>query len=87
MSLYKKGTFLEGMKLLGSRVALNIPIAGFFLRLYGLEGVNKENFEKCLSKREAIGITPGGYEEATLTSTKENNVYIKNRKGFIKICL
>jgi len=34
-----------------------------------------------------IAIIPGGFEEATLTSTTSTSVYIKNRKGFIKYAI
>ena len=30
---------------------------------------------------------PGGFEQATITCIKENRVYIKSRKGFIKYAL
>lgn len=34
-----------------------------------------------------MGIVPGGFEEATLTTPKENRLYLKNRYGFIKYAL
>jgi len=34
-----------------------------------------------------IGLVPGGFEEATLTSKDELRIFIKNRKGFIKYAL
>lgn len=43
--------------------------------------------ETLLKKGVVIGIAPGGFEEATINTPKENRVYILNRKGFIKYAL
>jgi hypothetical protein len=40
-----------------------------------------------MSKNQSLGLYPGGFEEATITSQKKNKVYLKNRKGFIKYAL
>ena len=40
-----------------------------------------------MEKKANISIVPGGFEEATITTTKENRVFINERKGFIKYAL
>lgn len=30
---------------------------------------------------------PGGFEEATISTSKENRVFVKERKGFIKYAI
>lgn len=40
-----------------------------------------------MKAKKSIGLTPGGFEEATLTTPKQLRVYIKDRKGFIKYAL
>ena len=39
-----------------------------------------------MKKKKNLAILPGGYEEATLTTPKENRVFLQ-RKGFIKYAL
>ncbi len=34
-----------------------------------------------------VGLVPGGYEEATLTTPNQMRFYLKHRKGFIKYAL
>jgi hypothetical protein len=34
-----------------------------------------------------VAMAPGGFEEATLTTVRENRIFIKQRKGFIKYVL
>ena len=40
-----------------------------------------------LRNGESCALPPGGFEEATLTSTAVDRVFIKKRYGFIKLCL
>lgn len=87
MNLHTKNTFFENLVVLGSRVALFVPISGIVLRWYGVEGVDAHNFEKLLREGTPTAVLPGGFEEATITSNNENRVYIKKRKGFIKYAL
>lgn len=85
--MHTKGTFFENIHILGSRVSLFLPISGMILRLYGIEGVDSANFKRLLKEGEPVGMLPGGFEEATLTTPRENRIYISNRKGFIKYAL
>lgn len=40
-----------------------------------------------MEKGTNIGLIPGGFEEATLTTQTALRIYIKNRKGFVKMAL
>ncbi|KAL4472268.1 hypothetical protein ABPG72_011629 [Tetrahymena utriculariae] len=72
---------------LASRIIYNVPFTGIFIRWLGISTVDAQNMKNKMKKGQNIGLLPGGFEEATLTSTQENRVYIKNRKGFIKYAL
>lgn len=72
---------------LGSRFILNFPIFGFHFAFWGVEPINPANLKSLMSKKKTIGLLPGGYEEATITTPKEIRVFIESRKGFIKYAL
>ena len=72
---------------LASRFILIVPIIGMLLRLWGVQAVNPENMKRLMKQGKTIGVVPGGYEEAILTSDKELRVYLKHRKGFVKYAL
>ncbi|KAM3147411.1 hypothetical protein pb186bvf_000662 [Paramecium bursaria] len=86
-NLYRKGTLFENIICLGSRAALTAPLSGLIIRLYGIEGVHPQNFNKHLKNGQNVVFVPGGFEEATMTSQKENRLFLKQRKGFIKYAL
>lgn len=75
------------MTVLGSRFMLNIPVVGMLMRLWGMQSVNAKNMERIMKKNKSIGLVPGGYEEATITSHKVFRLYLKDRKGFVKLAL
>jgi 2-acylglycerol O-acyltransferase 2 len=86
MNSMKEGP-LSNMVGLSSRFILNFPITGAFLKLWGIEAVNHTNIKRLMSNGKNIGILPGGFEEATITSAEEMRCWIENRKGFIKYAL
>ena len=55
---------------LGSRFILIVPIIGFLLRLWGVQAVNPSNMKRLMSEGKTVGVVPGGYEEAILTTEK-----------------
>jgi hypothetical protein len=64
------------------------PFFRLLTRLVGRPGpADKASVIKYMKKGENIAIPPGGFEEATLSSTKHDRVYIKKRVGFIKLAL
>jgi hypothetical protein len=78
---------LSHMSGLASRAMLHVPFIGIILRLWGLNSVNAHNLKHLMEAEKTIGLIPGGFEEATLTSDNEMRIFIKNRKGFIKYAL
>lgn len=78
---------ISKLTVLGSRFILNIPIVGMLMRWWGVQSVNAKNMERLMKKGKSIGLVPGGYEEATLTSQKVFRLFIKDRKGFVKLAL
>lgn len=78
---------MSKMTVLGSRFMLNIPVVGLLMRMWGMQSVNAQNMERLMKKGKSIGLVPGGYEEATVTSHKVFRLFLKNRKGFVKIAL
>ncbi len=72
---------------LGSRFILNFPLTGLFLKLWGFQSVNHHNLKKLMRKGKNLGMLPGGFEEATLTTSDELRCWIESRKGFVKYAL
>ena len=72
---------------LASRFILGMPFIGAQLRLWGFQSVHAKNITRLMEKKKPIGILPGGFEQATLTTPNQLRLYIKSRKGFIKYAL
>ena len=72
---------------LGSRFILNFPLSGALLKLWGIQAVDHKNIKKLMKEGRNIGMLPGGFEEATITTPSEMRIWIENRKGFIKYSL
>jgi len=70
-----------------SRFMLNLPLSGIFARWLGLVGADNRTFKDTMKKGKNIRFVPGGFEEATITNSTKDRVYIKERKGFIKYAL
>lgn len=79
--------FFESFVRLGSRFAINIPWGGLLLKLGGIQGINPQNLVELMKNEQNILMVPGGFEEATLSNFKEDRVFVKTRKGFIKYAL
>ena len=67
---YHNNDSLSRMSGLSSRFMLNMPITGLLLKLWGVQAVDPENLKNLMSKNKNIGLLPGGFEEATLTTAK-----------------
>lgn len=72
---------------LSSRFILNFPLTGLFLKLWGFQAVNPPNLRRLMRKGRNVGMLPGGFEEATVTSSEEMRCWVENRKGFVKYAL
>ncbi|KRX11234.1 hypothetical protein PPERSA_07759 [Pseudocohnilembus persalinus] len=79
--------YYPSVKCCASRVLLSIPISGLIFKLLGAKDVSAKNIKNMCEKGENFGLIPGGFEEATLNTTKENRLYLKKRKGFMKYAL
>lgn len=73
--------------IVGSRMALYYPWGGIIMKYMGVNGANPENFELLMRSGRNISLVPGGFEESTLTQYGKQRVFLKNRKGFIKMAL
>ncbi|KAL3938473.1 MAG: hypothetical protein SGBAC_006629 [Bacillariaceae sp.] len=64
------------------------PFFRLFSRGVGNPGsASKDSMINSMRKGESLALPPGGFEEATLTSTKHDRVFIKKRTGFVRLCL
>jgi hypothetical protein len=78
---------LKSFIICGTRFVRMLPFSGIIARWVGIRGVNNSNFRKYMSKGQNICFVPGGFECATLTDHRQDKVFIKCRKGFIKYAL
>ena len=67
---------ISNMVGLGSRFILNLPIFGACFKMWGVQAINPDNLKRLMKKKQTIGMVPGGYEEATITTPKEVRVFI-----------
>ena len=64
------------------------PIFRLFARLVNRPGsASRRDMDSYLRNGEDVALPPGGFEEATLTDTLIDRVYIKKRYGFVRLCL
>jgi len=64
------------------------PFFRLFSRCVGKPGsAARPTMDSYLKAGEDVALPPGGFEEATLTSTTQDRVFIKKRYGFVRLCL
>ena len=64
------------------------PIFRLFARLANKPGsASRRAMDGYLRGGEDVALPPGGFEEATLTDTSIDRVFIKKRYGFVRLCL
>jgi len=67
------------------------PFTREFVLNLGIRSVSKESCEYLLNDKlgpgRALVIVTGGIREQSLTQNNKLNLYLKNRKGFIKLAL
>lgn len=64
------------------------PFFRLFSRCVGNPGsAARPVMNSYLKAGEDVALPPGGFEEATLTSTAQDRVFIKKRYGFVRLCL
>ena len=74
----------QNFHFLATRGLFLIPLGGIISKWIGIEPVDPIHFESLMEKGENIAFLPGGFEEATINNHNQDQVWIKNRKGFIK---
>mmetsp|Transcript_30574 Transcript_30574/g.69962 ORF Transcript_30574/g.69962 Transcript_30574/m.69962 type:complete len:340 (-) Transcript_30574:55-1074(-) len=85
--LYHNPIFIN-TKFCFSPALLASPLFRIWSRITGNSGgADKASMVRCMKDGMGVALPPGGFEEATITSTAHDRVYIKKRAGFIKICL
>ena len=64
------------------------PFFRIFSRMANNPGsASRPSIDAYLRNGEDVALPPGGFEEATLTSTVKDRVFIKRRYGFVRLCL
>ena len=66
---------------------LRTPILKHVMGIFGLTPASASNIKRILKRGGSVIIYIGGIAELFLSSRKEERLYLKNRKGFIKIAL
>jgi len=66
---------------------LKIPFTAEICGWLGCSSAGKSNFLKLVTKSKNVALLPGGFEEATIYEKNKHRVYIKHRKGFVKMAL
>lgn len=85
-TMFKERIFYDSRWMVSAFVKLT-PLSGIIGGLIGFEGISPEAFKDALKKGDSIAFMPGGFEEATLTDNNQNNLYLQQRKGFIKYAI
>ena len=80
-------SFFRKAEVVGTQLAGDYPWGGLIMKFYGIEGAYPENFNRLMKEKKNIMFVPGGFEEATITVYGKDRVFIKHRKGFIKLAL
>lgn len=72
---------------LASKMLLQLPLVGEFLRVSGILPNDKHTFNTLMDKGENLAILVGGFEEAALYKRHAFRVFVRHRKGFVKYLL
>ena len=79
---------MENVRFCFSPALYYSPFFKLFCLLTGKPGkADKSSMISYMKQGENIALPPGGFEEATITSTLHDRVYIRKRVGFVKLCL
>ena len=79
---------LEDFRFCFSSVLYMSPFFRIFTLLIGRPAsADKQTFLKLMRQKKNLALIPGGFEEATLTSSSADRVFIKDRRGFVKYAL
>jgi len=78
-----------GLKVEGviASILFKIPIICHLCRWFGSREATESNINKLIDKECSVGIMACGIAELFLTSREHERIYLKNRRGFVKIAL
>lgn len=77
--------FNSGTKWLVAPAMMNLPFIGDIMRWTSCYSCEPNSMRKIMATGSNIGLIPGGFQEATYYKRGKFRVYLKNRKGFIKV--
>jgi len=66
---------------------LMIPIIGHLCRWFGAHPATKKDIDSIVDRGSSVSILAGGVAEIFLSSKNEEKIFLKERKGFIRIAL
>ena len=72
---------------LGADAIFMFPLMRQFMSSLGVHPANRKNITKILNQYSRIAIIPGGIAEMYLINDKTEEIYLKERKGFIKAAI
>jgi len=79
---------LENVYCTFSHILYMSPLFRAFTHLIGRPAsAGKDSILKLMRARKSFSLMAGGFEEAAITSTKVDRVFIKHRKGFVKYAI
>ncbi|RHY99950.1 hypothetical protein DYB35_008959 [Aphanomyces astaci] len=89
LSFHPHGVLVCGcaVRWLATDLLFVLPVIAQIMYWAGGGPANRSSFEMLAKEGTNIGLLPGGFEEASLFTYKKHRVFLKNRKGFIKLGL
>jgi 1-acyl-sn-glycerol-3-phosphate acyltransferase len=66
-------------------IFFRIPIVREIMEAHGAIEATEEAIENCLRKGESVMLMPGGIQEIQKTSSKEFIIFLKKRRGYLRI--
>eukprot|EP00899_Mesostigma_viride_P006298 jgi/Mesvir1/1566/Mv25486-RA.1 len=76
------------VRILMAKLLYRAPLFNFLVRGITCGGsASRGSFVRRLKAGEVMAILPGGFEEASVTEIRKERLFLKNRKGFVKIGL
>jgi 1-acyl-sn-glycerol-3-phosphate acyltransferase len=80
--------FMENVRFCFAPGLYYSPFFRIFSLMVGTPGkADKKAMVSYMKEGKHLALPPGGFEEATITSTIQDRVFIKKRAGFVKLCL
>ncbi len=87
-SILFSSDFMDNVRFCFSPALYHSPFFKLFSMISGNPGkADKRSMVSYMKRGMNLALPPGGFEEATISSLEQDRVYIKNRKGFVKLCL